>query len=141
MISLLSFASSPVLQCRSSSRAGLQGWLAQTCHKLSGCQALAFSVQACCCPLGRSRMERVRMEAADPSRLESDGLDGGTAFVRHLYKSGVNFDQINSTELMDCVILRFWIISCSLLQPRPLRQDFTRSVLLVKKGQSLSITL
>ena len=122
-------------------KAGLLGWLAETCHKLSGCQALAFSVQACCCPLGRSRRERVQKEAGDPSRLESGGLDGGTAFVRHLYKSGVNLDKINSAKALHFVILRFWIISCSLLHPRPLRQDFTRSVLLVKKGQSLSITL
>ena len=41
----------------------------------------------------------MRIEAADPSRLESGVLDGGTAFLRHLYKSGVNLDKINSFKL------------------------------------------
>ena len=95
MISQLPIAPSPVLQCQSSSRAGLQGWLAQTCHKPSGSQALAFSLQAGCGLLGRSRRERVQTEAAGPSRLESGVLDGGIAFLRHLHKSGIMyFDQI-----------------------------------------------
>ena len=83
----------------------------------------------------------MQTEAADPSRLESGGPDGGTAFLRHLYKGVIDFDKRNRIKVLYCVILRFWLASCSLLQPRPLRQDLTRSVLLVKKGQSLSITL
>ena len=106
MISLIPLlASSPAVQCRSSSRADLQGWLAQTRHKLSGCQALAFSVQAGCCLLGRSRREQVQKEAADPSRLESGALDGGTAFVRHLYKRGINLTKcLDSTALSYCIV-------------------------------------
>ena len=81
----------------------------------------------------------MQKEVGGPSRLESGGLDGGTAFLGHLYNSGVNFDKINSAKLFHCAILRFRMASCRLLQPMPLRQNFTRSVLLVKKGQSLSI--
>ena len=56
----------------------------------------------------------MRTEAADPSRLESGVSDGGTAFVRHLYKSGMNLYQINGIKLLRCVLLRFWKRSTSL---------------------------
>ena len=62
MISQFPFASSPVLQCRSRSKAGLQGWLAQTRHKLSGCPALAFSVQARCCSVQSVRVPRADIQ-------------------------------------------------------------------------------
>ena len=47
----------PVWQCQVSSKADLQGWLAWTCHRLSGYQARVFPVQEGCCPPGRSRRE------------------------------------------------------------------------------------
>ena len=40
------------------------------------------------------------MEAADLFRLESGGLDVETAFLRHLYKSGVNFAKIKSATFI-----------------------------------------
>ena len=51
---------------------------------------LAFAVQAGFCPLGKSRREQVQTEEGGPFCLEPAALDGGTAFVRHLYKSGID---------------------------------------------------
>ena len=91
--------SSPALQCQVSSKADLQGWLAQTCHRLSDYQALVFPVQAGCCSPGRRRRGQVQKEEDSLPGQESGGLDGGTAFLGHLYKTGKNFDKINSIRL------------------------------------------
>ena len=61
---------SPVLQCWESSKVGLQGWWAQTCHKLSNYQAQAFAVQADYCFSGRSRRGQVQKEEDSPPCLD-----------------------------------------------------------------------
>ena len=76
-------------------------WLARTCHRLLGSQALGFSVQAGHCPTGRSRKEQVQTEEDGPSRLEPGGLDGGTAFVRHLYKGGIKLTKYLESTALD----------------------------------------
>ena len=54
-ICLILLVSPSALLCQASSKADLQGWLAQTCRRLSGYQAQVFPVQAGCCSPGRSR--------------------------------------------------------------------------------------
>ena len=140
MSCLLPLASSPVLQCQLSSRAGLQGWLAQTCHKQSGFQALVFSVQGCCCPLGRSRRGQVQTEAADPSCLEL-GEQAAVKYRGHLQECKCKTNCMHA--IIVHVIPSLWRISCSSSQSMSssLRHLLTRSVLLVKKGQLLVIAV
>ena len=82
---LILLDSPPTLQGRESSKADLLEWLAQTCHRLSSCQAQDFPAQADCCSPGRSRRGQVQMEEDSLHCQESGGLGGGTARVRLPY--------------------------------------------------------
>ena len=79
---LIVLDSPPTLQCQVSSRADLQGWLAWTCHILSGYQAQISSVQAGFSPPGRSRRGQEQKEEDSLPCQESGGSGGGITLSR-----------------------------------------------------------
>ena len=81
-ICLILLVPPPDLRCQVSSKADLQGWLAWTCHRLSGYQPLVCPVLEWWCYPGRSRKGQVQKAEGFSHRQGLGGLGEGTALLR-----------------------------------------------------------